>query len=57
MRCVRPYSDKVLFMSIIFIIGFIVVGSLRARNGVIFVGVDFLKHKTSLQLIPSIKSN
>lgn len=55
--CVRRYSDKVLFTSIIFIVGFIVVGGLRARNGVIFVSVDFLKHTTSLQLIPSIKPN
>lgn len=33
----------ILIMSVIFIIGFPVVGSLRARDGEIFVRVDFLK--------------
>lgn len=34
----------ILIMSVIFIIGFPVVGGLRARDGEIFVRVDFLKH-------------
>lgn len=35
----------ILFVFVIFIVRLVVVGGLRARDGVVFVRVDFLKHK------------
>lgn len=46
--------DKILFISIIFIKRLVVVGGLRARDGVVLVGVDFLEHTMVLRLLSVI---
>lgn len=44
LNSVSELFTRILIMSVIFIIGFPVVGGLRARDGEIFVRVDVLKH-------------